>query len=442
MPRPLFIFVLVLLTLAGAPRGALATAQDDMVEFLSRHAALKDDDIDGRMELAKWCSIRDMYPQLAQVAGEVLERQPDNRLAYSYMRQVDEKTELPADPKTESDLKDEFKQHFDHDFSTRATRHFLLVYDTSDQAAARHCFNLEQAYDAFMGFFNLKDVHPMFLERRLVAILFKDRQNYLNYSKEIDGMQMLWSAGYYSQRTNRSAFFDDASSADNEKLQALIADTKMQITTLNRQIDEDYKRGDNADANVLFVQRRDAITKWTIASNMLRATVVGNNTTKTIHEATHELAFNTGIQKRFVDYPFWLSEGLACCFEFEDHIHGMGPASINRGRFAVLRDALKLKSPSKEEELALSLEHLISAGPSKDISDKTLGIYYAHAWALFHYLYRAERPGLEKLLLAYSTHAPMRPISAAEHLKLFTDAFGMDLKTLDRRFLAYIDAVR
>jgi hypothetical protein len=442
MVRRLPILLLAIAALLGAPHVLRAAAQDDLVEFLARHTALKEDDIDARVELAKWCNTREMYPQLAQVAGEILERQPDNRLAYSYMRQVDEKVELPADPKTEADLKAEFKQHFDHDFSTRATRHFLLVYDTSDQAASQHCFNLEQAYDAFMSFFNLKSVHPNFLDHRLVAILFKDRQDYLRYSQEIDGTQMLWSAGYYSQRTNRSAFFDDATSTGNEKLQALIEQTKTQITTLNKQIDDDYKKGDNANANVLFMQRRDAITKLTIASNMLRTNVVGNNKTKTIHEASHELAFNTGIQKRLVDYPFWISEGLACCFEFEDRIHGMGPASINRGRFAVIHDALKNKTPSKEEEQALSLEHLLSAGPSKDIGDKTLGIYYAHSWALFHYLYRFERPGLEKLLLSYAARPPLRPIPHAEHLKLFTDAFGPDLHALDRRFLAYIEAIK
>ncbi len=29
-----------------------------------------------------------------------------------------------------------------------------------------------------------------------------------------------------------------------------------------------------------------------------------------VHEATHQLAYNSGLQTRFADNPFWVSEGL------------------------------------------------------------------------------------------------------------------------------------
>ncbi len=445
MHRHLFIFLLLLSAVplyAQQATTSAPTAQGELVEYMSRHAELKDDDIEGHIDLAKWCRNREMYGQLAEVAGEILARQPDNKLAWSYMREADDKITLPDDPQTVADLKAEFKEHFIRYFWTRSTNNFLLIYDTTDAAAGKHCFNLEQAYDSFMTFFNLKTVHPHFLEKRLVVILFKDRQDYLRYSKEIDGVQMLWSAGYFSQRTNRATFFDDATSVTNAKLQGIVDEQKTLIQQLNRQIDDDYKSGDNANANVLFVQRRDAVTKMTIASNMLRTNVTGNNVTKTIHEATHELAFNTGIQKRQVAYPFWLSEGLACCFEFEDRLHGMGPASINRGRWHVLHDALIKKDPPTDEKDALTLEHLISFGPGKEISDETLGIYYANSWALFHYLYRYERPGLEKILTAYAMRRAGEPISQEQHLQIFKDAFGADLHALDRRFRAYVDSIK
>ncbi len=33
------------------------------------------------------------------------------------------------------------------------------------------------------------------------------------------------------------------------------------------------------------------------------------------HEMTHQLAYNSGLQKRGVMYPLWVSEGLATFFE-------------------------------------------------------------------------------------------------------------------------------
>src|SRR5690606_3637057 len=37
-----------------------------------------------------------------------------------------------------------------------------------------------------------------------------------------------------------------------------------------------------------------------------------------VHEATHQIAFNCGLQKRFADNPVWLAEGLAMYCETPD----------------------------------------------------------------------------------------------------------------------------
>ena len=37
-----------------------------------------------------------------------------------------------------------------------------------------------------------------------------------------------------------------------------------------------------------------------------------------IHEATHQIAFNSGLQTRFADVPLWVSEGMAVFFETPD----------------------------------------------------------------------------------------------------------------------------
>ena len=37
-----------------------------------------------------------------------------------------------------------------------------------------------------------------------------------------------------------------------------------------------------------------------------------------VHEATHQIAFNCGMQQRYADIPLWLCEGMAVYFEAPD----------------------------------------------------------------------------------------------------------------------------
>src|SRR5262245_63767441 len=46
-----------------------------------------------------------------------------------------------------------------------------------------------------------------------------------------------------------------------------------------------------------------------------------HNLSTTIHEATHQIAFNSGCHRRFADNPVWLAEGLAMYFETPE-VHG------------------------------------------------------------------------------------------------------------------------
>src|SRR5207253_403978 len=146
------------------------------------------------------------------------------------------------------------------------------------------------------------------------------------------------------------------------------------------------------------------------------------NDVKTVHEAAHQLAFNMGIQKRLVDYPLWLSEGLACSFEMQDRNARRGPSVVNYGRLSVLKEAQK-------RDKLIPLEQLLSRQARDKMDENTLSIFYAEGWALFHYLYRTNRTGTEKYLLAYNAHPPLRIIEDPERLKLFTDSFTDDLPT-------------
>ena len=68
-------------------------------------------------------------------------------------------------------------------------------------------------------------------------------------------------------------------------------------------------------------------------------------------------------------------------------------------------------------------------------------LIYGEGWGLFHYLYRTNRPGLEKFLMSYNALQPLRPIGPEQARKLFTDAFGEKLDDLDKKFQAYLKSL-
>ena len=71
-----------------------------------------------------------------------------------------------------------------------------------------------------------------------------------------------------------------------------------------------------------------------------------------IHEATHQLAFNCGMQNRYADIPLWLSEGIAIYFETPDLRNKRGwrsIGSVNRVRLAEFRRYLRSR-PSDSSE--------------------------------------------------------------------------------------------
>ena len=412
----------------SAPTAA-TTPADLLAELAARRAALKEDDHQGRLDLALWCRHNSLWQPMSELAREVLERVPDSRQAFNLLLEYDQRVPLPADDDWQTRQAAQFKEHFNHEFRIRTTAHFAIFHDTADAFAAARAAELEKAYGAFMFYFNLRTIHPQLLARRLPMVLFAQRSDFLAYAKQADGADMPWAAGYFSQRTNFSAFYDDTTSRTADKLDAVLETYRTRAADLAAQI-ETVSRTDAVKARTLAAERAVLLGQITRAKAEFAVQAVLHNNSKTLHESVHQLAFNTGIQTRMVDYPLWLSEGLACAFEVPDSAGRLGPALPNLGRSGILKAAIRDKA-------LISLEKLIAESPPRDVDENTLAVWYAESWALFTFVYKLERPKLEAYLLAYGQLPIARPISDLRRKKLFTDAFGEDLAALERRFIAY-----
>src|SRR5262249_24044876 len=96
-----------------------------------------------------------------------------------------------------------------------------------------------------------------------------------------------------------------------------------------------------------------------------------------VHEATHQLAFNSGLQVRYADVPFWVSEGIAIYFEtpnLESTKGWRNIGGVNHVNLDNFHQYAARRPPG-------SLEQLLSE--DKRFRDSaTAADAYAEAWAL------------------------------------------------------------
>jgi hypothetical protein len=418
---------------ASRPTSRPASPPPDPAEFARRRDALKDDDIEARLTLARWARDRQMWTEAVDVAQAALYLDPHNRAAYLILQQVDEARPLPPEPIVETELKAELQQRFNREFKTRSTPHFLLCYDTTDTFAAGRGAVMERIYQAFQFYFNMSTLRPEFPTQRMIVILLKNRDDYLAYLAQNGHTGMDWSAGFYAQRLNRAVYFDDTSGPTAASYAKQAADLRSKMADLTRQIADATAKNDRRAVHLLSLERNSA--SETLNQLNLRAgnAIIMLNNTKAMHEAAHQVAFNIGVQARLVDYPTWFSEGLACSFETEDALGRKGPAIMNYGRITGLKQALQANK-------LIPVEAFVRAGspPSPAAAEAaSLTAYYAQSWALFHFLYRNHRAGMEQYILAYKSQRPARPLSPDDRLRLFRESFGNDLDALHKKFEAY-----
>lgn len=145
------------------------------------------------------------------------------------------------------------------------------------------------------------------------------------------------------------------------------------------------------------------------------------------HEAAHQLAFNTGIQKRGVMYPFWVSEGLATNFENEPSGRcGLdGTCSGRLARFA------------ESAETFMPLEDFIVMTQLPRTSREECLKIYAQAWGVFNFLLKNYPTELRSFLRAMTRERAGR--NNPEMLRsAFEKAFG-DIEDIKAAWENYID---
>lgn len=281
---------------------------------------------------------------------------------------------------------------FGPDFQVHQAKHYVVVYNTTLKYAQWTSSLLERLQKGFLAYWKRKGCDVKEPELPLAVVIFGDKDSYLRYAREELGSAAGSAIGYYSFQSNRITMYD--------------------LTGMQSLRREDSRRGSLHDITAMLSEPEAA---------PLVATIV--------HEATHQIAFNCGLQKRFADNPVWLAEGLAMFCETPDLFSNRSWSGIGRVNY----DRWDLYRDNANNDKVLPLQSLIVNDDRFRIS-RTAVDAYAEAWAWTYFLVTWHTDEF----VAYMKDIANKPLLTSDdkkgRLADFTKHFGSDFTALEDEF--------
>lgn len=281
-------------------------------------------------------------------------------------------------PYSQAEMRGQLMREYGDQFDVSGTGNYLVVHPAGQRD--RWAQRFEELYRSFVHYFSVRGMRPAAPSFPLVAVVFPSQREFAQYVQRTEGAAPPPGiVGYYSPETNRVLLYD-------------------------------VTHDQSADAN------------WQ------------QNASTIIHEATHQMAFNTQIHNRAAVPPRWAGEGLAMLFEapgvWNAQQYRLAKDRINQGRLSQFREYAN--GPRPEGSLPLFVqdsERVFSALPR---------VAYCEAWALTFFLSETEPAKYLQYLTRTAAREPLRAYSPKERLEEFSDVFGTDLKMLEARFLRFM----
>ncbi|MBA3315773.1 MAG: DUF1570 domain-containing protein [Planctomycetota bacterium] len=281
-------------------------------------------------------------------------------------------------PLSAVDLRDRLRRLVGGDADVTATPHYVVAGRSSAARAVAEA--LEEVHNGYRWFCSTRRLKLSDPEFPLVAIVMPNRATFDAYCTA-EGMSPNPSLqGYYRETTNRFVCYESGGS------------------------------------------RSDSLAG-------VRDTLV--------HEAIHQLAFNTGLHVRMGDSPTWVVEGLATTLE---------PESVRRP----LRSDVKPLDRTNPERLetylaAVDRKRQVRAFDlvSSDQPFRSSALdAYATAWAMSFYLLETRPADYAKYLRTLSARSPLAEATADERNRDFRAAFGdIDPQQLDAEMTRFLRRV-
>ncbi len=287
-------------------------------------------------------------------------------------------TEEPFAPTQMMPLRGELQREFGRSFEVEVTNSYLIVAPHGQAKVWGQRF--AQLHAAFEQYFVTRGMPVRSTDFPLIAVVFHTADDFHRNAIR-DGVSTgPGTLGYYSPLTNRMYLYDHPASA-----------------------------GD-----------------WF------------NTDTVILHEATHQLAFNTGVHQRLSDTPLWVAEGLASVFESPGRIsskeRNQSADRVNAARMQTWRE-LGRDQAQRNQMILMLLEgnELFKQRPDEA---------YSIAWAISFYLAERDPSRYVQFLSHIAKLPPNVAYSKPERRRDFEQMITRDVSLLAKnvdRFLQEID---
>lgn len=281
-------------------------------------------------------------------------------------------------------------------FESSTTANYVIVHNTT-RAYADWCGGLyERLHRAFINYWKTRGVKLVSPEYPLIALVFKNRAAYEAYAVKDIGPSAKSMLGYFNIQTNRVVMFD-LTGVEN-------ATGGQRVTSADQ-------------VNRILIQPAAERTVATI-----------------VHEATHQISYNCGLQTRLAGNPKWVSEGMAIFFETPDLRNRRGWSGIGKVHRLHLAN-FQRRLPGN------GVIRRIVADDQPFTSSTTAGVAYSQAWALTYYLQKTQKKQYSQYMKGLSEMQPLAEETAEERLQRFQTAFG-DMVKLESNFVAFMLKIR
>ncbi len=230
----------------------------------------------------------------------------------------------------------------------------------------------------------------------LIWVCFDDREQYRRHSLGMEHVGATFREAYYSTRTN----------------QVVLCSTGM-VKVRNAEV---------RDASPHLVEGESRFSDGSYALPAASSELM----LVLAHEMTHQLAYNSGLQKRGVMYPLWVSEGLATFFE-SSALTQWDPI-YNTARKRTLAELHARRALLSLRELS------VLAGP--DALGSSPAAIYAQCWGLLGFLL-THHPDELSAYLGDLAASPVGRRSSATLRRDFVRHFG-SIGVLEQDWLEYV----
>lgn len=309
------------------------------------------------------------------------------------------------------------------------SEHFVILCDGPVEWSRATSTLLENTYNQFTRLMRHLDQPITPLGAKLQCVLIRDHDRFEAFASAQDGVNARWMGGYYATHTNRIVFYETLTAPEFVE-----ASRKLEGFETEARRAEEQARAAKPSNRKISKAYRDLAERVRDAEDQQRDALEGQaaraGAAKTTHEAVHLLSFNCGLQLRSRQYPFWLSEGLATCFE------AASVADARKGLFGPERQNFVRQREFAESLSAaglIPLQTLVEMNNPPEGDEETARIMYAQAHSLFRWLHRYEQEALGGLFRDLASE-PAGNITPERQGQLFRARFG-DLAKLERRWL-------